>query len=62
MPDTTAQHDTRPATVDLVLLAVTLAAVVTLRGSDVLAILIAVDDRPVWVAYLFGRAIGWFRR
>ncbi|MGW3992396.1 hypothetical protein ACWEF6_02800 [Amycolatopsis sp. NPDC004772] len=20
------------------------------------------DERPVWVAYLFGRAIGWFRR
>jgi len=42
MPDApTFQRDTRPATVDLVLLAVTLAAVVTLRGSDVLAILIA---------------------
>lgn len=38
---TTIQRDTRPATVDLVLLAVTLAAVVTLRLSDVLAILIA---------------------
>lgn len=37
----TVPRDTRPATVDLVLLAVTLAAIVTLHGSDVLAILIA---------------------
>ncbi|MGW3992399.1 hypothetical protein ACWEF6_02815 [Amycolatopsis sp. NPDC004772] len=42
MPEpATTQRDTRPATVDLVLLAVTLAAVVALRGFDVLAILIA---------------------
>jgi len=38
---TATQHATRPATVDLVLLAVIIAAVLTLRGSDVLTVLIA---------------------